>query len=153
MTWRRFIFGFICTTVAIIAMLEEKEPPAFADLPDSLQAWRQKGEMVDLFGGLQVFVIQEGNLNVQEDVVVFIHGFPTSSFDYQRSLGHLLEDLKGKKLVFFDHMGFGFSDKPRDNYEYTIHDHAENLLELIRVLKLKTVHFVAHDMGDSVLTE
>ena len=32
-------------------------------------------------------------------------------------------------------------------------DHAENALELLRQLKIKSAHIVSHDMGDSVLTE
>ena len=53
----------------------------------------------------------------------------------------------------FDHLGFGFSDKPTDNFVYSMADHAENALDLLRQLGIRRAHVVAHDMGDSVLTE
>jgi pimeloyl-ACP methyl ester carboxylesterase len=124
------------------------------ELPPKVQAWRQKGELVDIYGN-KMFVVQAGqdkSLDV-DDVIVFFHGFPTSSFDYDKSLPDLIKEFPKKKLVFFDHIGFGFSDKPQEDYEFTLHDHAENALALMRQLKIKSAHIVAHDMGDSVLTE
>ena len=112
----------------------------------------QKGQYFDVYGH-KIFVIQEGKVSKNSDVIVFFHGFPTSSYDYAKALPYLLEDFANHKLVFFDHLGFGFSDKPIENYEYTLNDHAENALELLRQLNIKSAHIIAHDMGDSILTE
>ena len=143
--------------VSILLVVLEKQLPfqdslSFEELPQSVQLWHKRGFYVKVFDH-QMFVVQSGPTEVDEDVVVFFHGFPCSSFDYAKSLPFLMEDFPNKRLVFFDHLGFGFSDKPQSDYEYTLHDHAENSLELLRQLKIKSAHIVAHDMGDSIVTE
>ena len=129
----------------------EEDVWTFSDLPDQVQEWRGKGEIFDIHG-YRMFVIDTGNRNASTSIV-FLHGYPASSFDYHRALGFLSDRLSDYRLIFFDHVGFGFSDKPKQDFEYTLHDHAENALELIQKLDLGPTHFVAHDMGDSVLTE
>ena len=75
------------------------------------------------------------------------HFYYSSSHDYHRSFEFLHEKFASKKrLVFFDHIGFGFSDKPATDYEFTLHDHAENALKLFELLDIKSAHIVAHDM-------
>ena len=83
--------------------------------------------------------------------MILIHGFPTSSYDYHRSITHLVSG-GGLRVVVFDHVGFGFSSKP-DSYTYSLVDQAEQCLQLWRQLGISRAHVVAHDMGDSVLTE
>ncbi len=148
---------FVVAIISIlIVVLERQLPPqpdlAVTDLPEAVQAWRSKGHFVEVFGR-KMFVLEAGDKTKDKDAVIFFHGFPTSSFDYVRALPMLEKAFAKKRLVFFDHIGFGFSDKPQDDYDFTLHDHAENALELMRLLKIKSASIVAHDMGDSVLTE
>ena len=147
---------FIGILSILLVFLEKNlpiQPPlTLEELPKSVQDWEQKGRYLDVFGH-KMFVIQEGLISKDQDVVVFFHGFPTSSYDYAKPLPYLKQFFPNQQLVFFDHIGFGFSDKPQQDYEYTLHDHAENALELLRQLKIKSAHIVSHDMGDSVLTE
>ena len=147
---------FIAVLSILLVFLEKQlpiQPPlSLEELPKSVQDWEKKGQYLDVFGH-KMFVIQEGQISNDQDVVVFFHGFPTSSYDYAKPLPYLKQFFPNHKLVFFDHIGFGFSDKPLQDYEYTLHDHAENALELLRQLKIKSGHIVSHDMGDSVLTE
>ena len=51
----------------------------------------------------------------------YLNGFPTSSYDYAKPLKFLKEFFPNQQLVFFDHLGFGFSDKPQKDYEFTLH--------------------------------
>ena len=44
--------------------------------------------------------------------MVFIHGFPTSSFDYNRVYRDFVD--AGYRVIMYDHMGFGFSAKPNE---------------------------------------
>lgn len=140
---------------AIIVLVERQmtmpEPMKLEELPVKLQEWRKQGDFVEV-NGFNMFVVQIAPKEA-DDTVVFFHGFPTSSFDYVKPLEHLRKAFPKKRLVFFDHVGFGFSDRPLEDYEYTLHDHAENALGLLRKLKIKSAHIVAHDMGDSVVTE
>jgi len=126
------------------------------ELPQGVQEWHKKGLMVEIFGN-KMFVIDSAvglTNHSDKNAVIFFHGFPCSSHDYHRSFEILHEKFGNKKrLIFFDHVGFGFSDKPLNDYEFTLHDHAENALKLFEQLDVKSAHIVAHDMGDSVLTE
>ena len=151
-------FGAICIGVlsTLVFVLEKSLPVQvslkFEELPKDVQEWEQKGKYLNVFGQ-NMFYIQEGDASKNSDVVIFFHGFPTSSYDYAKALPYLKQFFPNQQLLFFDHIGFGFSDKPQEDYEYTLHDHAENALELLRQLKIKSAHVVAHDMGDSILTE
>ena len=144
-------------------------------------SWRSRGEIVKLAGsgGRGMFNVDscfsEGgkgtakNDRQETHVVVLIHGFPSSSYDYHNvydSLGRTLSAGApgvNVRLIAIDHIGFGFSDKPAgDQQEYTLGRHANNLWALLNskglypdddVTKAPYIHFVSHDMGDSVLTE
>lgn len=146
---------FIVVIIAVLIVIVERslplaEPVTVNDLPDNLRTWHDQGKYVSVFGR-NMFTLQRGN---GDEAVILVHGFPTSSYDYHRALDQLEKDVGSDKRIFlFDHVGFGFSDKPSTDYEYTLHDHAENALELWRMSGIKKAHIVAHDMGDSVVTE
>ena len=42
---------------------------------------------------------------------MLLQGYPSSSYDWR----HVFELLPGRRLVTFDFLGFGLSDKPRDH--------------------------------------
>ena len=81
---------------------------------------------------------------------VLVHGFPTSSFDFARLVDELA--LSGD-VVAFDHVGFGFSDKPVSGFTYSIFEHADVASRLLLDLGLRHIVLVAHDMGDTITTE
>merc|ERR1711971_1500893 len=95
--------------------------------------------------------IEPTKRGVEQRPIVLIHGFPSASFDYHKT-AQGLADATDRRVVVFDHLGFGFSDKPR-GYPYSLFDHAERALELFAKLGLRNASLVSHDMGDSVLTE
>ena len=118
-----------------------------------LRDWQSGGSYVEVADGLKIFYRKGGKCGDSSvaETVILVHGFPTSSYDYARSHEILEKDFC---VVMFDHVGFGFSDKPTDpQYIYSIFTAAENALELWRQLKIRSAHIVAHDMGDSVITE
>ena len=99
------------------------------DLAPQHQQWFSRGEMVEVLGQ-QMFTLQQGNAN---KTVILIHGFPTSSYDYYDVIDKLSQDYS---VLVFDHLGFGFSDKPVD-YTYSLVDQAEQTLSLWRQLGIK----------------
>ena len=56
-------------------------------------------------------------------------------------------------MFVHDHLGFGFSDKPSKNFTYSIAEAADNCLTAWQQAGIKNAHLVAHDMGDTILTE
>jgi haloalkane dehalogenase len=78
--------------------------------------------------------------------LLMVHGNPTWSF-YWRNLVLGLRDQY--RVIVPDHVGCGLSDKP-SKYRYTLTQHIENLVELVRHLNLKQVTLLAHDWGGAI---
>jgi len=119
-----------------------------------------------------MFVVDTGaaanHAHPVQETLLLVHGFPTSSFDYHKVWPRLEAwvaeaPVGARRAVAFDHVGFGFSAKPDRGggdgsggdgaFSYSLHDHAEHALELWRQLSVSRARIVAHDMGDSVITE
>lgn len=85
-----------------------------------------------------------------DEIPVFLlHGFPTSSWDWQRLWTPLSRD---RRLVAFDMLGFGLSDKPR-KHDYTLLEQTAIAERVMAERGLKEVHLLAHDYGVSVAQE
>jgi pimeloyl-ACP methyl ester carboxylesterase len=108
--------------------------------------WRKRGKTIALRDG-GIFAVDLEGSGVP---VLVLHGFPTSSWDFAAAATHLQD--KGRRVVLFDFLGFGFSDKPHDA-AYSLFEQAEIAIGVARDLRLKDVHLWAHDMGTSVATE
>ena len=76
----------------------------------------------------------------QEPTVVLMHGFPDDLHLYDR----LVPQLAGRRLVTFDFLGWGASDKPT-GYPYTATNQIGDLDAVIQHLQLGSVVLVAHD--------
>ena len=107
--------------------------------------WKSKGDFV-MINNKKVFVIDEGK---SEEIVLILHGYPTSTFDYYKVL---LELTKKYRVILHDHLGFGFSDKPK-NFSYSLINQADIALQLWEQLGVKNATLLAHDYGTSVATE
>lgn len=114
-------------------------------LPTAAQ-WRARGTMHTVLGH-NLFVIDEGPRDAP--VLLLLHGFPSASFDFWKVLP---EWTKTHRVVVHDHVGFGFSAKPRD-YSYSILDQAGRALSLWQQLGITQASVLAHDYGCSVATE
>lgn len=80
-------------------------------------------------------------------LLLMVHGFPTSSIDWQ----DVAADLSvNHRVCVLDLPGFGFSDKPAGE-EFTLRRDSELLGYYVReILGAKSGAVVAHDRGDSV---
>lgn len=105
--------------------------------------WRAGGELVELGGNL-IFVRRHDGAG---PLLLFLHGFPSSSYDWRATL----ELLDKRSWLTLDFLGFGLSDKPRDAV-YSLFDQAD-IVEQLVARDRRPVILVAHDMGTSVATE
>jgi len=78
-----------------------------------------------------------------------LHGFPSSSWDYAKVLLGLEAEFR---VVAFDFLGFGNSDKPRSS-RYMIHQQADLTEAVWRHFSVRRTAIVAHDYGVSVAQE
>ena len=115
------------------------------DLTSRVEAWRRTGVMVE-FGGRNIFVRDQRG---EGPPLVLLHGYPSSSYDWR----HAFELLGNRRLLAFDFLGFGLSDKPRDHV-YSLLVQADLVQSIVaRFVGAEPVLLVAHDMGTSVATE
>ncbi|MCL4502060.1 MAG: alpha/beta fold hydrolase [Deltaproteobacteria bacterium] len=77
----------------------------------------------------------------EEPAIILMHGFPDNLHLYDRLVPHLSPP---RRLVTFDFLGWGASDKPAD-YSYTAANQEAELHAVIEQLELKKVVLVAHD--------
>ena len=115
------------------------------------ELWRAQGEYQSLLGH-QIFCIDSGatqQYSPQTSVLLLIHGFPTSSWDWLPMWSDL---IKNYRVIALDMLGFGFSDKP-DNRNYSIHGQADIVEALVAAKGLESFHVLAHDYGDTVAQE
>lgn len=110
-----------------------------------LEDWKNEGGYLK-YGSHTVFYRDDGQ---GEDILICIHGFPTSSWDW-----HLLwpELTKRFRVIAPDMLGFGFSDKPQEDvysidYQTTLHE------TLLRCLEVKQAYILAQDYGDTITQE
>lgn len=107
--------------------------------------WKAEGNRFE-FNGHNIFYRQEEN---DKPVLLCLHGFPTSSYDYNK----IWEKLSAHSSpVSFDMIGYGFSDKPRD-LSYTTFEQADILESLIRELDISYLDILAHDYGNTITQE
>jgi pimeloyl-ACP methyl ester carboxylesterase len=115
------------------------------ELPPRVAAWRERGRDAE-FRGRRIHLFERGGSG---SLLLFLHGFPSSSYDWRT----LLEQETEHPVLAPDFLGFGLSEKPRD-HEYTLHWQADLVEELVRRREeARPVFLVAHDMGTSVATE
>jgi haloalkane dehalogenase len=74
-----------------------------------------------------------------------LHGEPSWSFLYRKMIPVFLKS--GARVVAPDFFGFGRSDKPVNDADYTFHFHRNTLLRLIEKLDLKNITLVVQDWG------
>jgi alpha/beta hydrolase fold len=76
----------------------------------------------------------------REPAIVLLHGFPDDLHLYDR----LVPELAGRRVVSFDFLGWGASDKP-GGYPYTAANQTGDLDAVIQHLGSGSVVLVAHD--------
>ena len=110
-----------------------------------VSAWRDRGRDEE-FRDRRIHVFDRDGTG---PLLVLLHGFPSSSYDWNS----LLEAEREHAVLAPDFLGFGLSEKPRD-HDYTLHWQADMVEELVRRHGAATeVFLVAHDMGTSVANE
>jgi pimeloyl-ACP methyl ester carboxylesterase len=111
----------------------------------NLNKWQEAGKYFD-FNGLRVFY---QTVSGNKEFLLCLHGFPTSSHDYHKIWERLATRFN---VLAFDMIGYGFSSKPLD-FDYTTFNQVDVLQALLAHLKIKQVHILAHDYGNTITQE
>ncbi|MEO1658880.1 MAG: alpha/beta hydrolase [Pseudomonadota bacterium] len=111
--------------------------------PQSAEQWRQDGSLI-AWEDHQIFVRTGGEET--SPPLLLLHGFPTSCLDWLPVWGALTERYR---VVAFDFLGFGYSDKPK-RVTYDMQKQADLAAHLAAMHFSGDFHVLAHDYGVSV---
>jgi pimeloyl-ACP methyl ester carboxylesterase len=111
----------------------------------SSEDWKSRGRAIRI-SGYDLFCVCSADMS--RPALLLIHGFPTSSWDWQ----YMWEGLSSEFFVIApDMLGFGFSDKPAKTY--SIMEQADFMEAILAEFKVERCHILAHDYGDTVAQE
>jgi pimeloyl-ACP methyl ester carboxylesterase len=114
------------------------------ELSATTRQWEASGRYAEA-DGLRIFVYEEG----EGPVILFIHGFPTSCYDWREVIGALSGSYR---CVAYDLVGFGLSEKPVA-WSYSLFQQADVAQALVAGMGISAAHVVCHDVGTSLHTE
>ncbi len=117
-----------------------------SELTPRTAAWREAGTLTDV-DGRRIFV-RERDGDPERPPLLFLHGYPSSSYDWR----HAFDALATHRLITFDFLGYGLSDKPREQL-YSLQTQADLVEALVARFDHQPVTMISHDMGSSVATE
>ncbi|MCY3565588.1 MAG: alpha/beta fold hydrolase, partial [Gammaproteobacteria bacterium] len=84
----------------------------------------------------------------EDPQLLLVHGYPRSSFDYEEMIVYLQDDYY---IATLDFPGFGFSEKPLNDYSYMLEDDARLLDFFVReIVEFDDFAMFTHDRGVSV---
>jgi haloalkane dehalogenase len=107
----------------------------FASLPD----FSFTPHYLDI-DGKRIHYVDEG----QGSTILCLHGEPTWSFLYRQMIPILAQS---RRVLAFDFVGFGRSDKLTAVEDYSFELHQHTLLGFIKALNLNEITLVVHDWG------
>ncbi|MGB0916576.1 MAG: haloalkane dehalogenase [Flavobacteriales bacterium] len=111
----------------------------FENLPD----YSFKPNYLDLEDGLRLHYVDEGDKNGK--VVLLLHGEPSWSYLYRKMIP-ILADAEFR-VIAPDLIGFGKSDKPTEQSDYTYQKHIDWVKSFITRLDLTGISLFCQDWG------
>ena len=75
--------------------------------------------------------------------LLFLHGFPSTSFDWHRQVEHF--EPKGYGLIVPDCLGYGGTAKPREYEAYTDKLLADDIIDVVNEEKPEILVGIGHD--------
>lgn len=123
-------------------MIEALRTPdeRFTNLPD----WPFEPNYLERPDALRLHYVDAGPRDAGKTFLC-LHGQPTWSYLYRRMIPHFT--AAGHRAVAPDFLGFGRSDKPKDEAVYTFEFHRDTLLGVIETLDLRNIVLVVQDWG------
>lgn len=111
----------------------------FENLPD----YPFNPNYLEVGEGLRMHYLDEGNPNGK--TVLLLHGEPSWSYLYRKMIPVLVD--AGFRVIAPDLIGFGKSDKPTEQSDYTYQKHIDWVKTLIKELDLSGISLFCQDWG------
>ncbi len=97
-------------------------------------------------GALRMHFVDEGPRDAPP--VVLLHGEPTWSYLYRKMIPGLL--AAGQRVIAPDLIGFGRSDKPTEQSDYSVARHVGWVRQLMQRIELRDATFFGQDWGSLI---
>ena len=107
----------------------------FANLPD----WPYAPNYLE-WQGMRIHYIDEG----AGETILLLHGEPSWSYLYRKMIPSLAEKYR---VIAFDWLGFGRSDKPTEVKDYSYDFHFKSFEHILHALNLQDITVVVQDWG------
>ena len=88
--------------------------------------------------------------NTTRSTILFLHGFPSSSYDWRHQIAFFAK--KGYGVIAPDLLGYGGSSKPSCPEEYKAKKMAAEVVGILNHENIQNVHAVSHDIGSVLLS-
>lgn len=88
--------------------------------------------------------------NSSKPSILFLHGFPSSSYDWRRQFDYFAS--RGYGILAPDLLGYGGSQKPGNVEAYTLKNQANDIAELLDCVGIGDMMSVGHDLGSPLLS-
>ena len=115
----------------------------FADLPEFDFEAHYLPVHDPALGELRMHYVSEGD--PRATTVLILHGEPAWSFMFRRTIPVLAD--AGLRVIVPDLVGFGRSDKPSRQADYSYESHVRWLTEFVTTLRLRDAVLLGHDWG------
>ncbi len=96
--------------------------------------------------GLRIHYVDEGDGNAKP--VLLMHGEPTWSYLYRKMIPPIAN--AGHRVIAPDLMGFGRSDKPIHQEDYTYKKHVDIMTQFVEELDLNGITLFCQDWGSAI---
>jgi pimeloyl-ACP methyl ester carboxylesterase len=103
------------------------------------------GKIVEIKGGHWINVIESGS----GPAIVLVHGLPGSAYDWRPLPARLAESPY--RIVRYDRVGYGHSDRRGEGEEFSLETNATELLELLDALDIQRAVLVGWSYGGGVV--
>lgn len=96
------------------------------------------------FGDLRMHYIEAGNPKARRTVLC-LHGQKTWSYAFRKTIPYFARD--SFRVIALDLFGFGRSDKPANDFDYSFEFHRNAVIEFIKRLDLTDLYIAGFDWG------
>jgi len=100
-----------------------------------------------IINGINIHYEQYGRpITEEEDVLVLIHGYLSSTFSFRFLIPYLQEDYA---VLAIDLPGFGKSDKTK-HFHYSLHSYGQLVLDSLQAFGIQKAILIGHSMGGQI---
>lgn len=96
------------------------------------------------YEGLRLHYLDEGKKDAHRTIIC-LHGYKSWGYAFRKAIPYFLK--QNFRVIVPDLYGFGRSDKPANEVEFSFEYHRNSIIQLIEELKLDEVYLAGFDLG------